>query len=74
PLRWFTANIGVHHIHHLVSQIPFYRLQEALRAHPELADVNRLTALQTVRPFLLTLWDEERREMVTFREAKAARA
>jgi acyl-lipid omega-6 desaturase (Delta-12 desaturase) len=26
-LRWFTANIGVHHVHHLCSRIPFYRLQ-----------------------------------------------
>jgi omega-6 fatty acid desaturase (delta-12 desaturase) len=25
-LRWFTANIGVHHIHHLCSRIPYYRL------------------------------------------------
>ena len=25
-LRWFTANIGVHHVHHLCSRIPYYRL------------------------------------------------
>ena len=36
-LRWFTANIGMHHIHHLCSRIPFYRLPLALRHHPELA-------------------------------------
>jgi acyl-lipid omega-6 desaturase (Delta-12 desaturase) len=24
-LRWFTANIGVHHVHHLCSRIPYYR-------------------------------------------------
>src|SRR5947208_1807249 len=23
-LRWFTANIGAHHIHHLCSRIPYY--------------------------------------------------
>ena len=28
-LRWFTANIGVHHVHHLCSRIPFYRLPQA---------------------------------------------
>ena len=27
-LRWFTANIGVHHIHHLSSSIPYYRLRD----------------------------------------------
>ena len=42
-LRWFTANIGMHHIHHLCSRIPFYRLPLALRCHPDLANVGRLT-------------------------------
>src|SRR6266540_323252 len=27
-LRWFTANIGVHHVHHLCSRIPYYRLPD----------------------------------------------
>ena len=35
-LRWFTANIGVHHVHHLCSRIPYYRLPRVLREHPEL--------------------------------------
>ena len=46
-LRWFTANIGVHHVHHLCSRIPFYRLPLALRDHPELANVGRLTLSQS---------------------------
>ena len=44
-LRWFTANIGVHHVHHLCSRIPYYRLPHVLRDHPELGDVGRLTLL-----------------------------
>ena len=36
-LRWFTANIGIHHVHHLCSRIPYYRLPRVLRDHPELA-------------------------------------
>ncbi|MCG8434557.1 MAG: fatty acid desaturase, partial [Gammaproteobacteria bacterium] len=35
-LRWFTANIGIHHIHHLSSRVPYYRLPRVLRDHPEL--------------------------------------
>jgi acyl-lipid omega-6 desaturase (Delta-12 desaturase) len=35
-LRWFTANIGVHYVHHLCSRIPYYRLPTTLRDHPEL--------------------------------------
>lgn len=69
-LRWFTANIGIHHVHHLMSRIPFYRLPDVLKTHPELAEVNRFTTRQTFKPLLLTLWDENRRKMVTFREAK----
>jgi omega-6 fatty acid desaturase (delta-12 desaturase) len=68
PMRWFTGGIGVHHIHHLMSRIPFYRLYDALRAHPELAQVNRITPRQTITPFLLALWDEDQRKMVRFRE------
>lgn len=35
-LSWITANIGVHHVHHVSSRIPFYRLQGVLRDFPEL--------------------------------------
>ncbi|GMN02671.1 fatty acid desaturase [Erythrobacter sp. MTPC3] len=69
-LRWFTANIGIHHVHHLMSRIPFYRLPDVLKTHPELAEVNRYTTRQTFKPLLLTLWDENRRKLVSFREAK----
>ena len=44
-LRWFTANIGIHHVHHLSSRIPYYRLPRVLRDHPELRDVGRITLL-----------------------------
>ena len=65
-LRWFTANIGAHHIHHLASRIPFYRIPEVLRDRPELVAVNRLTLGDSFKTFRLALWDEEQRRMVTF--------
>jgi Fatty acid desaturase len=34
-LRWLTANIGIHHVHHLCSRIPYYRLPQVLRDYPE---------------------------------------
>ncbi|MET4603647.1 omega-6 fatty acid desaturase (delta-12 desaturase) [Bradyrhizobium sp. JR4.1] len=68
-LRWFTANIGVHHIHHLSSRIPYYRLQDVLRDHPQFAGVGRITLLQSLRTVRLTLWDEERQRLVSFGEA-----
>ena len=48
-LRWFTANIGVHHVHHLCSRIPYYRLPRVLRDHPELKGIGRLTLLAELR-------------------------
>ena len=33
-LRWFTANIGVHHVHHLCSRIPYYRLPRRVAGSP----------------------------------------
>ena len=72
-LRWFTANIGIHHIHHLCSRIPFYRLRQVLRDHPELGAVGRVTLLQSLRSVRLALWDEYRQRMVSFREMRASK-
>ena len=71
PLRWLTANIGIHHVHHLVSRIPSYRLHEALRHHPELRDISRLTLMQSLTCIRLALWDEQRQRLVSFRDAHA---
>ena len=71
-LRWFTANIGVHHVHHLCSRIPYYRLPQVLRNHPELRGVGRLTLGASLRCVRLALWDEDGKRMVGFREARAA--
>jgi omega-6 fatty acid desaturase (delta-12 desaturase) len=74
PLRWFTANIGIHHVHHLASRIPSYRLNDVLRDHPALRNVSRLTLGQSFRCFRLALWDEERRRLVGFRDLRGLRA
>ncbi len=71
-LRWFTANIGIHHVHHLASRVPFYRLRQVLRDFPELRDRGRVTLLQSFRTVRLALWDDSRRRLVSFREAAAA--
>jgi omega-6 fatty acid desaturase (delta-12 desaturase) len=70
-LRWFTANIGIHHVHHLSSRIPYYRLPRVLREHPELRDIGHITLLQSFRCVPLVLWDEAQRRLVSFRDARA---
>jgi omega-6 fatty acid desaturase (delta-12 desaturase) len=73
-LRWFTANIGVHHVHHLCSRIPFYRLGQVLRDHPELRDVSRLTLLESFRCVRLVLWDEAEKRLISIKELRARSA
>ncbi|MEQ9643744.1 MAG: fatty acid desaturase [Alphaproteobacteria bacterium] len=65
-LRWFTANIGIHHVHHLSSRIPNYRLPDCLARIPELRHSNRMTLWQSVTCIRLALWDEDRRKLVRF--------
>ncbi len=69
-LRWFTANIGVHHVHHLASRIPFYRLPEVMRDFPELKDVSRLTLVQSLGCIRLVLWDELQQRLISFAEMR----
>jgi omega-6 fatty acid desaturase (delta-12 desaturase) len=70
-LQWFTGNVGLHHVHHLNSRIPNYRLQECIDDHPALAEVGRLTFRKSLGCIHLALWDEERRKLVSFSQALA---
>ena len=69
-LQWFTANIGIHHLHHLDHLIPNYRLQECMDNHPELQAANKLTFWQSLACFRLKLWDGDQGKMVGFGEIK----
>jgi len=68
-LRWLTANIGFHHIHHLDSRVPNYRLPKIYRDHPELRRTHRLSFWSSLRCALFKLWDEKQQRLVSFREA-----
>ncbi len=65
-LEWVTANIGYHHIHHLNSRIPFYRLPEAMAKIPEL----QTPKITTLKPWdiaaclRLKLWDPDQNKLV----------
>jgi omega-6 fatty acid desaturase (delta-12 desaturase) len=71
-LRWFTANIGIHHVHHLCSRIACYRLGEALQEYPELRSVSRLTLMESFACLRLALWDEDKKRLVRFADARSA--
>lgn len=70
-LQWFTANIGIHHVHHLYSRIPFYRLTEVLRDHGDLAQAQRISIGDSFACARLHLWDEQQRRLLSFRQMRA---
>jgi omega-6 fatty acid desaturase (delta-12 desaturase) len=70
PLQWITGNIGIHHVHHLNSRIPNYRLQECMEAVPEFQEVTRLSVRDAARLARLTLWDEEANQLISFRQLR----
>lgn len=69
-MQWITGNIGYHHVHHINSRIPFYRLMEAMKNMPELMNVPTTSwhPLEIVRCFQIKLWDSEKEKMITMRQ------
>lgn len=67
-MRWFTGNIGFHHVHHLNAKIPFYRLPEAMQGLAGLQMPGRTSlAIKDIAACLgLKLWDSEQRRFVSF--------
>ena len=65
-MAWFTANIGYHHVHHLNSRVPFYRLPEVVAAIPELQapKITTLRPAEIFRCLRLKVWDAEAKKMV----------
>jgi acyl-lipid omega-6 desaturase (Delta-12 desaturase) len=70
--NWVTANIGYHHIHHLNSRIPFYRLPEAMADIPELqrAKTTSLSPRAIIACLKLQVWNPEINKMISLRESR----
>ena len=65
-LQWFTGNIGYHHIHHLDSRIPNYRLPKVQKELPEVQSAPTLGLFTSFRSLRYRLWDEKQQKMVGF--------
>jgi omega-6 fatty acid desaturase (delta-12 desaturase) len=70
-LQFFSANIGLHHVHHLCARIPNYNLQRAHDENEMFHQVPVLTLRDGLRAVRLKLYDEDQRRMVTFAEARS---
>ena len=65
-MEWFTGNIGYHHIHHLNSKIPFYRLPEVMKNFTELQNckTTSFSPKDMSACFKLKVWDQESNQMI----------
>ncbi len=70
-LRWFSGNIGYHHIHHLGPKIPNYNLVKCHNENPGFQDVKSITLFRSLHALKLRLWDEENQKIISFREMRA---
>jgi len=73
-LQWLTGNIGLHHVHHLSPKIPNYFLQRCHDEIPVLQQAPVVTLWDGLRALRLKLWDEEARQLVSFRRLRERRA
>jgi omega-6 fatty acid desaturase (delta-12 desaturase) len=72
-LQFFTGNIGLHHVHHLSTRIPNYKLERAHDASQIFKGVPVLSLSDGVKAVRLKLWDERSRRLVTFKQARLLR-
>lgn len=69
-LQWFTGNIGLHHVHHVLPRIPNYKLQQSYDGSPIMQTVMPLTIRRSLKSLSLNLWDEKQQKLVSFRSLK----
>ena len=68
-LNWFTANIAYHHIHHLSSRIPNYRLAACHNENQQLFhDVTRVKLSEIPRSLKCILWDTRAQRIISVAE------
>lgn len=69
-LRYFSGNIGFHHIHHLSPMIPNYNLARCQRENTLFREVRPLTLRQSLGTLSLRLWDEDSGRLISFRKLR----
>ena len=73
-LRFFTGNIGLHHVHHLSTKIPNYNLQRAHDRESIFGDVAAISLWDGLRSVRLKLWDADASRLVTWKEHRRGTA
>ena len=73
-MHWFTGNIGYHHIHHINSKIPFYKLPTVFKEMPELQHpgTTSLMPWDVYRCLKIKAWDHDTDQMIGLKEIRRA--
>ncbi|MFA6103421.1 MAG: fatty acid desaturase [Victivallaceae bacterium] len=66
-LQWFSGNIGLHHVHHVLPRIPNYKLQQSYDESPIMQAVPAMTLGKSLKSLFLNLWDEKQQKLVSFK-------
>ena len=70
-MQWISGNIGFHHVHHVRTAIPNYRLQQCYEEVPQLQEARAITILASLKSLRLHLYDEAAKKMVSFHSLKS---
>lgn len=69
-LRWFTGDIGLHHLHHLAPRIPFYKLRTCLTENPQLQAGERVTWRSVAKAFRVRVIDDDTLRLTPFQRRR----
>lgn len=69
-MAWVSGNVGCHHIHHLNTRIPSYKLDKATEKANQYLEVEPIYMKELFRHLRCALWDEEARKLIPIRELK----
>ncbi len=73
-LQWFSGNIGLHHVHHVLPRIPNYKLQQSYDESPIMQAVPPMTLGKSLKSLFLNLWDEKQQKLVSFKSLNVTSA
>jgi omega-6 fatty acid desaturase (delta-12 desaturase) len=72
-LRWFTGNIGFHHIHHLGPTIPNYNLPKCHEENEIFREIKPITFWQSFKSLNIRFWDEANKRAIGLKELRKKR-
>jgi omega-6 fatty acid desaturase (delta-12 desaturase) len=70
-LQWFSGNIGLHHVHHVLPKIPNYNLQQSCDDVSILQTVPPMNFRKSLKSLFLNLWDEQQQQLISFKALKS---